>query len=507
MQEWIHAETCTACFGDERLDKRFRIVLNTMSHTPSLKFPAACNGRAETAAAYRFLDNDKVGKDQVLFPHRQATLERIRQHNVVLIALDSTDLDMTRPHETMVGSGPLNDESRVGFHDHALLAMTPEGLALGMVAIDIWARDFDGFDKDADQKRAERRAKSIEEKESHRWLDGYREASLVAQEAPETLIVCLSDSEGDIYECVLEGQIETGTPKAEWIVRACQDRALIVDKDAAADCPTRLRAQVASTPILGHLTVDVRGREPKSKDDRKRKQAREARTAELTIQAGRVRLRGPERPGGKLPNIEVNCVLVTEPNPPEGAEPVEWLLLTSLPIGTIDQVLTIINYYCRRWNIEIYFRILKSGCKVEQSQLEKAERFIPYLALCMIVAWRVYYVMMLGRDCPDLPCDVAFDEDEWKTVYTVVKNQPPPKKPPSLKTMVGLVASLGGHLGRKGDGDPGPKALWVGLQRMTDLVRGWRAFAQHGAAEPESASGIETEAGRPPGRQPVSRQV
>jgi Transposase Tn5 dimerisation domain/Transposase DNA-binding len=499
MQEWILTETAASDIGDARLDQRFRIVLNAMSEAPSFKFPAACNGRAETAAAYRFVDNDKVGQDQVLSPHRTAALERIRAQKVVLIPQDTTELDMTRPHEIMAGAGPLNDESRVGFHDHVLLPMTPEGIPLGVVAADIWARDFDGFDKDADQKRAERRAKSIEEKESHRWLDGYREASRVAGEAPETLIVCLSDSEGDIYECLLEGQKKTDAPKAEWIIRACQDRGLIVDKDAAAGCPTRLRAQVASTPILGNLTVDVREREPKSKDDRKRKQARTARTAELTVQAARVRLRGPDRPGGKLANIEINCVLVTEPNPPEGAEPVEWLLLTGLPIDTIDQILTIINYYCRRWGIEIYFRILKSGCKVEESQLETAERFLPYLALCMIVAWRVYYVMMLGRECPDLPCDIAFDEDEWKTVYTVVKNQPPPKKPPSLKTMVGLVGSLGGHLGRKGDGEPGPKALWVGMQRMTDLVRGWRAFAQHGAAETEPASGIETKVGQPPG--------
>jgi hypothetical protein len=499
MQEWILHETAAVDMGDERLDRRFRIVLDTMSRTPSLKFPAGCNGRAETAAAYRFLDNDKVGKEQVLFPHRTATLKRIRAEKVVLIPQDTTELDMTRPREIMAGAGPLNDESRVGFHDHALLAFTPEGVPLGVVAADIWARDFDEFDKDADQKRAERRAKSIEDKESYRWLEGYRQTCRVAQEAPETLVVCLSDSEGDIYECVLEGQRETGERKAEWIIRACQDRGLIVDKGSDADCPTRLRAQVASTPIIGHLTVDVREREPKSTDDRKRKQARAARTAELTVQAARVRLRGPSRPGGKLPDIEVNCVLVTEPNPPQGAEPVEWLLLTSLPIDTIDQVLMIIRYYCGRWHIEIYFRILKSGCKVEESQLETAERFVPYLALCMIVAWRVQYVLMLGRDCPDLPCDVAFDEDEWKAVYTVVKNQPPPKKAPPLKTMVRLVASLGGHLGRKGDGEPGPKAVWVGLQRLTDLVRGWRAFARHGTIATGPAPGIVTMAGQPPG--------
>jgi Transposase Tn5 dimerisation domain/Transposase DNA-binding len=497
MQEWILTETATADIGDKRLNRRYQIVLNSMTQKPSLKFPAGCNGRAEMDAAYRFLDNKKVGDKQILLAHRDATLERIRAEKVVLIPQDTTELDMTRPQEVMTGSGPLNDESRVGFHDHALVAYTPDGVPLGVVAADIWARDFDEFEKDADQKRAERRAKAIEEKESYRWLAGYREACRVAQEAPETLVVSLSDSEGDIYECLIEGQKQTDVRKAEWIIRACQDRALIVDRGKAPGCPKRLRARVASTPILDHMTVEVRERQPKSKDDRKRRQPREARTAQLTLQAARVKLRAPDRPGERLPDIEVNCVLVTEPNPPEGAEPVEWLLLTSLPIDTVEQVHTIIRYYCGRWCIEIFFRILKSGCKVEESQLEKAERFLPYLALCMIVAWRVAYLMMLGRECPDLPCDVAFDEDEWKTAYTVVKNQPPPDKPPSLKTMVRLVASLGGYLGRKGDGEPGPKAIWVGLQRLTDLVRGWRAFARHGVARDEAVSGIDV--GQPSG--------
>jgi Transposase Tn5 dimerisation domain/Transposase DNA-binding len=499
MQEWILEETLGADFGDERLNRRFRMLLDSMSQNPSLKFPAGCNGRAEVEAAYGFLDNHKVDEDKVFAPHFSSTLERIRAQKVVLIPQDTTEIDVTRPHEIMVGSGPLNDESRVGFFDHPLMAYTPVGVPLGLVAAEIWARDFDDFDKSADQKRAERRAKSIEEKESHRWLDGYRQACQVAQQAPDTLIVCLSDSEGDIFECILEGQKETDGAKAQWIVRACQDRALIVDEGAPDDCPTTLRARLASTPILGHLTIDVRERVSSPKESRKRKQAREARTAELTVQAGRVTLRGPARPGGKLPNIEVNCVLVTEPNPPEGAEPIEWVLLTSLPIDTVEQVLQIIKFYCGRWGIEIYFRILKSGCKVEESQLERAERFLPYLALCMIVAWRIQYLLMLGRECPDLPCDIAFDDDEWKTAYAVAKNQPPPKKPPSLKTMIGLVASLGGYLGRKGDGEPGPKALWVGLQRLTDLVRGWRAFARHGEVQAAPVPAAEPPAGQPPG--------
>ena len=215
-----------------------------------------------------------------------------------------------------------------------------------------------------------------------------------------------------------------------------------------------MREQVLSTPILAERTLDIRGRDPKSKDARKRKQPREARTAVVVIRAARVKLRGPSRPGGKLEDVEVNVVLVTEPNPPPGAEPIEWILLTDLPIDTVEDVLRVIDYYTCRWQIEIYFRILKSGCKVEESQLETAERFEPYLALNMIVAWRIMHVMMLGRDCPDLPCDIAFDDDEWQSVYATVKKETPPSQPPPMKTMVGMIASLGGWLGRKCDGQP-----------------------------------------------------
>ena len=176
-----------------------------------------------------------------------------------------------------------------------------------------------------------------------------------------------------------------------------------------------------------------------------------------------------------MPDVVVHAVLVTEPNPPPDAEPVEWLLLTDLPIGTRDEVLKVVDYYTCRWQIEVYFRVLKSGCKVEESQLETAARFEPYLGLCLIVAWRVMHLMMLGRDCPELPCDVALDPDEWQAVYATVLQQAPPAEPPTMQTMVRLIGSLGGWLGRKCDGEPGPKAMWVGMQRMADLALGWRA--------------------------------
>jgi hypothetical protein len=211
----------------------------------------------------------------------------------------------------------------------------------------------------------------------------------------------------------------------------------------------------------------------------------------VDFRAARVTLRGPARAGRKLPDLEVNVVLASERDPPPGVEPIEWILLTDLPIAAVEDVLRIIDYYMCRWQIEVYFRVLKSGCKVEESQLETAARFEPYLALCLIVAWRVMHVMMLGRGCLELPCDVAFDADEWQAVYAAVKKQPPPAEPPSMKTIIGLIASLGGWLGRPCDGEPGPKAVWVGMQRMTDLALGWRARADHSGDVRDDRRGSE----------------
>jgi hypothetical protein len=499
MQDWIEKELATARFGttkaataktrkppkkarksrsgNVKLRKRFQKVLDAMSQKPSLKFPAACKGAPEVKAAYRFLDNEHVTFTTILNPHHEATRTRIAAHAVVLVPQDTTELDLTRPHEVMKDAGPLNDSTRVGFYNHVSLALTPERLVLGVLDAQVWSRDWGECDKDAQQKRAERRAKSIEDKESFRWVQGYRAACQMAAAAPQTQIVSIADSEGDIYEYILEAQTGSGAPKASFLIRACQNRAVVLPDEVASseEIIRLLREQLACTPVLAQRTLEIRRRDARSQDQRKRKQAREARTAVVEIRAAAVTLRGPARPGGKLPDVVVHAVLVTEPNVPPGVEPVEWLLLTDLPIDTRDEVLKIVDYYTCRWQIEVYFRVLKSGCKVEESQLETAARFEPYLGLCLIVAWRVMHLMMLGRDCPELPCDVALDPDEWQAVYATVRKQPPPEEPPTMQTMVRLIGSLGGWLGRKCDGEPGPKAMWVGMQRMTDLALGWRA--------------------------------
>jgi hypothetical protein len=465
MQAWIEVETQGADFGDERLNRRYELLLDRLSAKPTLSIPAACRGLAETTAAYRFFDSDKTDAARVLQPHHDATVERIRAHAVAIVAQDTTEIELVRIQERV--GGPLNDESRWGLYIHPLLAMTPERVPLGVVTAKIWSRDAEEFAKSQEEKRRVRKAKPIEEKESVRWLEGYHSACALAAETPDTTIVAVSDSEGDIYECLQAG----GTGAAEYIVRGCQDRALIEE-----ECPLLLQT-LACKAALGKMRIRVSKREASTGDEtKKRKQPRAGRIARVTIRTAKVLLRGPARPGGKLPDIFVNAILVKEENPPNGEEAIEWLLLTSLPIETFAEATTVLDYYCCRWEIEIYFRTLKSGCKIEELQFERQDRFEVCLAMYMIVAWRVLYVLMLGRECPKMCCDAVLSEAEWKSVYVIVTSDAPPATPPLLADMVKMIAELGGYLNRKHDGPPGPQTTWIGLQRMRDFATAWSAF-------------------------------
>src|SRR5271156_656549 len=333
MQAWIEAECKGADFGDERLNRRYELLLDRLSDKPTLSIPAACGSLAATTAAYRFFDSDKTDAAKVLKPHHDATVERIRAHEVVIVAQDSTEIELIRKQERV--GGPLNDESRWGLYAHPLLAMTPERVPLGVVTAKIWSRDAEEFAKSQEEKRRARKAKSIEEKESGRWLEGYQSACALAAEAPATTIVAVSDSEGDIYECLQAG----ANGAAEFVVRGCQDRALLEENH-----PLLLQT-LACKAALGKMKIRVSKREASTGDaTKKRKQPRDGRIAQVTIRTARVLLRGPARPGVKLPDIYVNVVLAKEERPPAGQEPIQWLLLTSLPIETFEEATTVLDY-------------------------------------------------------------------------------------------------------------------------------------------------------------------
>jgi hypothetical protein len=175
-------------------------------------------------------------------------------------------------------------------------------------------------------------------------------------------------------------------------------------------------------------------------------------------------------------------VLVCEVDPSAGEPAIEWLLLTSLPASTFDQVCLIIKYYTCRWEIEVYFRVVKSGCAVQELQLETVDRFVNCLTLYLIVAWRVLFVMRLGRECPDLPCEAVFTTEEWQAVYQIVQRKQA-EKMPTLGEMVIMIAGLGGYLNRKTDGPPGPQSMWIGMQRARDFALAWAAFLAFQAAQ------------------------
>lgn len=400
----------------------------------------------------------------------------------MLLVQDTTELDLSRPQEVV--GGPLSDDHRTGLFVHPLLAFTPDRLPLGTVAVDLWSRDPAAALAPAAARAKQRKQLPIDQKESRRWPEGYRQACGVAAACPNTTVVCLSDSEGDVYEALLAAQAQPGRPQARYLLRACQDRRLAAtppgdagaDRAAAPATERKLFAAVAAAPVVSTLTLQLGRRVAAATETRKRKKGRLARTATVTVRAARVRLQGPARPGGRLPDLDVNAVLVREENPPLGAEAVDGLLLTDLPITTPADVVTVVAYYCVRWQAEVFFGVLKGGCRVEQRQLETTERFQACLALDLIVAWRVHYLTQRGRRDAAVSCEVVFEPDEWQAAYTLVAGEAP-AQPPSLGAMIAVVAELGGYIRRsKGGGPPGPKVLWRGLQRLQDIVASWRAF-------------------------------
>ena len=474
LAPWVIEETETANLNDERLNKRLRLILAQFSERPMASIPTACGGCAELNAAYRFFDNEKVEFKNVLQPHVDSTWLRIASQPVVLMVNDTTEIDLTRPQQQVAGAGPLDGNSRRGALLHEMQAFTPDGTPLGTVDALPWTRDDDKPTLTS-QTRGERAATPIEEKESFRWLLSLRHARAEANRCPTTQIVYLADSEADIYEVIAEGAEEPCT--VDWIIRSCQDRAL-VDDDEERFVLDYLRAELQASQVIYEHNISIRGREAKvACEERGRRQPRQSREAVVGVRAAPVTLRAPEKKAGQLPDVAVNAVLVSEKNPPEGDVAVEWLLLTSLPIATSDQIKLVIEYYCSRWMIEIFFRILKSGCRVEKRRFETLERELACLAVYMIVTWRTLLVCRLGQSCPEISCEAIFTPGEWRSVYRVVKRQEPPKTPPKLQEMVRLVAQLGGYVNKKNRKDePGPQTVWLGLQRLHDIALCWETF-------------------------------
>lgn len=467
----LRDEVHTADFGDKRINYRYGDVVEVLGESPNNSIPAATKSRAAMEATYRFFRNAAVTPAKILKPHADATIERISQCDRVLLVQDTTELDLTRPSQQVSGAGPMDSEARRGAFAHLMVAFSSTGLPLGTVWHKLWARERIETSLSDAARVTNRQKIPIEHKESIRWIEGLRCARDVAAACPDTLCICVSDSEADIYEMFSEPRSkgdDESSPKVHLLIRACQTRSTTTGN---------WLEDVRATPCLLDKPIRVSARKAKIKiTKQKRGQSRDARLATVEIRAETVTLCPPHRVDRVLPPVTVNVVLAEERNAPEGCEPIRWILATTLPISTAEEVQMIVESYCQRWQIEIFFRTLKSGCRIEERLFEHLHRLLNCLAVYLIIAWRVMYLCRLGDDCPDLDCEVVFLPSEWKSVYMVVhRTRKLPKKPPRMKEMIDMVAGLGGYIKRR-NSRPGTKTLWTGLEEVCYLALAWETF-------------------------------
>lgn len=471
MQEalnWIVEETKTANFGDKRLNRRYGNLLNSLASAPNKSIPGSCKSWNETIAAYRFFNHEDVTAEEILFPHKEATIERIKKEKIVLVPQDTTEIDFSG-RKPISGMGYLNHENSHGFYLHPSLAITPERLCLGVIDMQTWSREKLGV-------RKKRNSKSIEEKESYCWLKGYAAANEIALAAPNTTIISIADREGDIYE-LLE-KTPSDSNKAYWLIRSQHNRNLL--SAAGKDMELRLREELNASKIIGEIEFKI----PKGKIyNRKasRRKPREERIVRQEIKSCTVYIKSPQYKETKLASTAVNVVHCREINAPNDEERIEWFLLTSYPVTNAETAMDIVNWYLCRWQIEVFFKILKSGCAIEELQFDTLKATTNCIALYLIVSWRISFLTMLGRRCPDIECSTVFEENEWQSVYAIVTKKSPPKKPPKLNDIILMIAKLGGFLGRKSDGYPGCKVMWIGVQRMKDFTLAWETFRLMGS--------------------------
>lgn len=475
----ISRELRGAELGDPRRSRRLVQVATRMAQAPDRSVGAACGGWSEAMAAYRLLASAQVTPEKILAPHRRALLERAAAKGGIAAIQDTTEIDFTAM-EHMRGRGPLNEESRRGLYLHSLYAVSESGLPLG-----VWDMAFMVREEKSLRRAVSRKQRPLEQRESHRWLEGYRQTEALAAALPDCEVFSLADREGDLYDvfAAWAERCAEGGPCAQWIIRGKQDRALL---GTAQGTPEKLFAALAAGPKLGEVRFEIPAKiqSRKAKNGSRVQTARSARTVCQEVRAMAFTLRPPFRKGGGLPAVTIWAVWVCEMNPPEGEEPVCWLLLTSVPVTTLAQAQRIIALYLRRWDIEVFHRVLKTGCRVEEMQLKGAGAVRNALTLYAITAWRILYLTHLGRVCPQQPCGTVFAESEWKAACAVARRgrgQVPPRDPPEpvLGEFILMVARFGGHLGRKGDGPPGAQALWQGLARLRDFACAWQAI--HGA--------------------------
>jgi len=465
--DWAEEEFGAVRLRDSRHRKRLFTVARDFYAQPAANIPQACQSRAKTKGAYRLFEHKAVSMDAILSSHYHSTMERIAREkiSVVLAVQDTTSFNYDT-HADMEGLGPINTrvEGAQGILLHDTMAYTTEGMALGLVDVQVWARDPRQFGKSATRYQ-----RPIEQKESFKWLKSFRAAArLQRQLGTASTVVSVGDREADVYELFALALSDPAHPKV--LVRAEQDRRV---KDTSA-C---LWQHMESQPVVGQRVLHI-----------PRRKGRVARDTVLQIRFAEVELRPPKL-NARLGTLRLWAVYVTEVSPPSEKDAVEWMLLTTVQVNDFEQALEKVEWYRRRWGIEEHHRTIKSCCRIESRQLGDRTVWENCLAIDLVVAWRIEHIKKLSRQTPEAPCTVAFEGHEWQALLAFKRpDRPLPLTPPSVREITRLTAELGGFLGRKSDGEPGSTTLARGLQRLHDIASAFLIFKQFHSVQQTTTS-------------------
>ena len=463
---WIDEEMNDIDLGDARLKKRCEKILERFAQSPTSPINQACSDWSETKAAYRFFQNDKVNYKEITNGHHKATAKRTDKQETILAVQDTTYFTYTN-HPATNGLCPLsrnrgkhkNEIPVLGLIMHSTLAINCDGLPLGVCNQKIYSRPKVSKKQKVLNKRSHNANLPTKKKDNYKWIESLEKTVELFQDSSER-IVTICDREADMYDLFLKAT-ELNT---HLLVRASQNRT--VNKKSVYSEKTGEKLWALLEKQNGGVTIIV--------DVPKRNKV-PARKAKCKISYCDFKLNRPknhyERHMKELPDINLYAIYVKELKPDKNIEPIDWMLLTTLNVKTIEDALEKVKWYCYRWRIETWHKILKSGLRVEDCRLSTAQRLIRYLALMSIVAWRIFWITLISRQTPQSSCYIFLSEIEWKILYRKFnKRKKFPKKEPTINQCVRWIAQLGGFLARKNDKEPGITYLWRGIKHFEAMV-------------------------------------
>jgi hypothetical protein len=471
--DWAVTELRGGELPDRRLARRLHQIAARMAGAPGRPVPAACQDWAATKAAYRFFDNDRVTEQGVLAGHFAATKARFDAHEgPVLVLQDTTEFIYKRDKPEKIGftkainsgrdkQGRLREHTLCGLLMHSSLAVTTSGTPLGLAAAKFWTRSK--FKGTAALKRKVNPTRvPIETKESYRWLENLRQSNELLG-APRRC-VHIGDRESDIYELYCLAQ-DLGT---SFLVRVQTDR-LAGPKKVLKDgeIESRVYKQLEAVAWAGRHTVHLGGEMGGHEN------------VALKVKFATIETRPPIGKQKAYQPQKLVYIHALEEGEPEGRSKVDWRLVTNLPVNTLAEAVEKLTWYALRWKIEVFHKVMKSGCKAEDARLRTAERLVKLLAVIAVVSWRIFWITMSSRSSPDAAPRLALTPAE----IAILDHLTPARKSPanqasSLATYVNRLARLGGYLNRSHDPPPGNTVMWRGLARLNDILLGMR-IAHH----------------------------